>query len=143
MLTNTHKLCSKENKVQLILVVLTLTIVLTSCTTERVIVVEKEKSPEEKYFETYKEIVADVGLGNKDYIGKRVKIRAEVSLFLQDSGHTVWLITNNENVSLSISFLARTKKSYKEGLDYTFTVQINRIERWWGRNVILAEAITA
>ena len=145
MLTYTHKQCTIGSNATFFSIFFMLLIILTGCVTERVIVVEKEQSPEDKYFQTFKEIVTDVELGNMDYVGKRVTIRATVAAFRKAHdifSASVWLQTNSENISFAIFFVKGTEKTYRDGLDYTFTVKINEIGKLYERYYIYAVPIT-
>lgn len=99
-----------------------ITLVFIGCATERDVVVEKQKTPKEEYFETFQQIVADIARGNTEYYkNKRFIIRAEVEQVL---GGDVWLATNNKKVLFSIFFQGTRSLKYKEGMNYTFTVRI-------------------
>lgn len=106
---------------------------LNACETEKVIIVEKKETENDKYFETFKNIVNDVESGNadyNDYINKTFTIRATVRiiqgggipgvvLFLKKSKVVFYVIIHKLGEELI--------QIYKEGFDYNFTVEISSI----------------
>ena len=115
-----------------LVVMVLMMLILNACVTERVIVVEKEKSPNDEYIENFRNIVDDVASGGKKYIGETLTVRAAVGLVVSDLPPPSVHLRTGKRVAFTVYLpLIKEYKEYhvvyKLGLDYNFRVKISNI----------------